>query len=125
MADTPDRRAFDVVSAPVGSGGADFKEIAKKVASVDSLEAFLRDMRTRYPDSSAISPADGGNKAAPAAPPGGASKAAAPDKAAANTPGKPDAAASALPPNAPAGVPLKPDRAPTGSISQRPRASVR
>jgi tetratricopeptide (TPR) repeat protein len=125
MTDTPDRRAFDVVSAPVGSGGADFKEIAKKVASVDSLEAFLRDMRTRYPDSSAISPADGGNKAAPAAPPGGASKAAAPDKDAANTPGKPDATASALPPNAPAGVPLKPDRAPTGSIAQRPRASVR
>ena len=125
MADTPDRRAFDVVTAPVGSGNAEFQDIAKKIAGVDSLESFLGDMRTRYPDSSAISPADGGNKAAPAAPPGGASKAAAPDKAAANTPGKPDAAASALPPNAPAGVPLKPDRAPTGSISQRPRASAR
>ena len=57
MADTPDRRAFDVVSAPVGSASAEFQDIAKKVAGVDSLEAFLRDMRTRYPDSSAISQA--------------------------------------------------------------------
>ena len=54
MADTPDRRAFDVVSAPVGTGGAEFQDIAKKIAGVDSLDAFLRDMRARYPDSSAL-----------------------------------------------------------------------
>ncbi len=53
--DTPDGRAFDVVSAPVGTANAEFQDVAKKVAGGDTLEAFLRDMRTRYPDSSAIS----------------------------------------------------------------------
>ncbi|HEY1474458.1 MAG TPA: tetratricopeptide repeat protein [Pseudolabrys sp.] len=66
MADTPDRRAFDVVSAPVGSGDAEFTDIAKKIAGADSLETFLRDMRTRYPDVSAIPPPPA---AAPLTPP--------------------------------------------------------
>ncbi len=87
MADTPDRRAFDVVSAPVGSGDAEFKDIAKKIAGANSLDAFLREMRTRYPDSSAIS-SDAANKAtpptvvpaAPATLQGPAPKAAAPEK---------------------------------------------
>jgi tetratricopeptide (TPR) repeat protein len=123
MADTPDRRAFDVVSAPVGSSGAEFQDIAKKIAGVDSLDAFLRDLRTRYPDASAMPP-DGANKApppaaAPAKPQGPASQAAPPDKAAVNAPAKPDAAVSPLPPNAPAAAPRKPDPSPTGSISRR------
>ena len=122
MADTPDRRAFDVVSAPTGAAGAEFQDIAKKIAGADSLDAFLRDMRTRYPDSSAISP--DGNKAvppaaAPAAPPGPASNTAAPDKTSGNAPAKPDSAASPLPPNGPAEAPRKPDPSPTGSISRR------
>jgi len=129
MADTPDRRAFDVVTAPVGNSAAEFVDVAKKVASVDSLDAFLRDMRKRYPDSAAISAATTANEAAPppapANSPAGASKAAAPGKDAANAPGKPDAAASPLPPKAPAATSPKPDRTPTGSISRRPHASVR
>jgi tetratricopeptide (TPR) repeat protein len=129
MADTPDRRAFDVVSAPVGSSGAEFQDIAKKIAGVDSLDAFLRDLRTRYPDASAMLP-DGANKApppaaAPAKPQGPASQAAPPDKAAVNAPAKPDAAVSPLPPNAPAAAPRKPDPSPTGSISRRPRTDAR
>jgi tetratricopeptide (TPR) repeat protein len=129
MADTPDRRAFDVVTAPVGSGGAEFQDVAKKIAGVDSLESFLGDMRARYPDSSAISQA-AANKAAPPAaapakPQGPSSKAAAPDQAAADAPVKSDAAASPLPPKAPAAAPLKPDQSPTGSISRLPRASAR
>jgi tetratricopeptide (TPR) repeat protein len=93
MADTADRHAFDIVTAPVGSGGAEFQDIAKKIAGVNSLESFLGDMRTRYPDSAAISQA---------APPAAA----------------PPAAASP-PPQAPAGAPPKPDQSPTGSISRR------
>jgi tetratricopeptide (TPR) repeat protein len=120
MADTPDRRAFDVVSAPVGTASADFQEIAKKIAGVDSLDTFLRDMRTRYPDSGAISP-DATNKtappAAPAKPTEPAAQAATPDKSAVNAPVKPDAAA---PP--PPKAPVKPDQSPTGSISRMPRA---
>jgi tetratricopeptide (TPR) repeat protein len=128
MADTPDRRAFDVVTAPVGSGNAEFQDIAKKIAGVDSLESFLGDMRTRYPDSSAISPAAADKAALPAAAPakpqGPSSKAVAPDKAAVNAPGS-DAAASPLPPQAPAAAPRKPDPSPTGSITRLPRASAR
>jgi hypothetical protein len=123
MADTPDRRAFDIVTAPVGNSGAEFVDVAKRVAGVDSLDAFLRDMRKRYPDSAAISAATTANEAAP--PPAGASKAVAPGKDAANAPSKPDAAPSPLPPKGPAAAPAKPDRTPTGSISRRPRASVR
>jgi hypothetical protein len=129
MADTPDRRAFDVVTAPVGSGNAEFQDIAKKIAGVDSLESFLGDMRARYPDSSAISQAAADKAAPPAAAPakpqGPSSKAAAPDKAAAKAPVQPDAAASPLPPKAPAGAPIKPDQSPTGSIARLPRASAR
>ena len=61
LADTLDRRAFDVVTAPVGSGNAEFQDIAKKIAGVDSLESFLGDMRARYPD--AALPADSGGRA--------------------------------------------------------------
>src|SRR5262249_7164124 len=69
FSDGPDRRAFEIVSAPIGTKGADFQAVAKKVASVDTLDAFLRDLRTRYPESSAISPAGaaGGPPSAPAA----------------------------------------------------------
>jgi hypothetical protein len=48
-----DRVAFDIASKPVGSSGADFAQIAKMAASVDTLEGFLRDMRSRYPDATA------------------------------------------------------------------------
>jgi hypothetical protein len=120
MADTPDRRAFDIVSAPMGSANAEFKDIARKIAGVDSLEAFLRDMRTRYPESSAISRAPVADKAAPpaAAPakaPGPSSQAAPPEKAAAAAPPKP----GALPAKTPAAAPPKADGTPTGSISRR------
>ena len=114
MASTPDASAFDVVSAPVGSSGQDFQNVAKKVTGINSLEAFLRDMRKRYPDSSAIS--------RPAPPPGaGAAAAPAAPVAAAAPPPTPAAAAS--PPKAPGAEPPKPDRTPTGSITPRRRAS--
>jgi tetratricopeptide (TPR) repeat protein len=49
MGDGPERRAFDVVTAPVGSGGVEFGDIARVMASVDTLDGFLRDLRARYP----------------------------------------------------------------------------
>jgi hypothetical protein len=102
MADGPDRRAFDVVSAPIGTSGAEFQDVAKKISAVDTLDAFLRDMRARYPD--AALPADKEAGAAPAL------KADTSGKAAANAPGKPKAAAA----------PAKSDQSPTGSIAPRP-----
>jgi hypothetical protein len=53
-----DRAAFQVASKPVDSDGADFTEIAKMAASVDTLEGFLRDMKARYPDATAHAKAD-------------------------------------------------------------------
>jgi tetratricopeptide (TPR) repeat protein len=56
MTGTPDARAFEIASAPIGSSGAEFAGVAHAAASTDTLEAFLRDMKSRYPDASAISP---------------------------------------------------------------------
>ncbi len=50
MAGTPDARAFEIVSAPLGSGGEDFKDIAHAAAAEDTLDDFLRDMKARYPE---------------------------------------------------------------------------
>jgi tetratricopeptide (TPR) repeat protein len=112
LADSPDRHAFDVVSAPIGPSGAEFQDIAKTVAGVDTLDGFLRDMRARYPD---LSSAAGDKAAPPPAPPKGKPQASAQppgaEKAAGNAPVKPEAA-SPLPP---AGGAQRKDT--TGSIS--------
>jgi tetratricopeptide (TPR) repeat protein len=122
MADGPDRRAFDVASAPIGTGGPEFAEIARRVASVDTLDAFLRTMRARYPDAPALAPGMPGKGATtPGSPQVSGPLPASIAKAAQNGPAKADPAASPLPPAAPAGVPLRPDPAPTGSISRLPK----
>ena len=38
---TPDGRAFEIVSAPLGTSGAEFREIARAAASADTLERLL------------------------------------------------------------------------------------
>ncbi|MGB7688984.1 MAG: tetratricopeptide repeat protein, partial [Pseudolabrys sp.] len=127
FADGPDRRAFDVVTAPIGTNGIEFQDIAKKVASVDTLDAFLRDLRTRYPDAAAVLPGGAAGEGAPAA--------AAPDNAKApvanaptpDTAGKAgpatSGAGSSPPPSKPAAAPS--DKEPTGSIMPRPKARAR
>ena len=52
-----DARAFEVVTAPIESAGTEFAAIARSIAAVDTLEAFLRDLRTRYPETGAARPA--------------------------------------------------------------------
>ena len=61
MAQTPDARAFEVVSAPLGTDGAEFRDIARAAAAIDTLDGFLRDMQARFPDASpaATSSVDG------------------------------------------------------------------
>jgi hypothetical protein len=54
MGDGPDRRTFNVLTEPVDASGADFRAVAHSVAAVDTLSAFLRDMRARYPQTGAL-----------------------------------------------------------------------
>jgi tetratricopeptide (TPR) repeat protein len=69
MADTDDRHAFEVVTAPAGTSGSDFKSIARMVAGADTLTTFLQEMRKRYPDSASASPNGADKNKAPAAAP--------------------------------------------------------
>jgi tetratricopeptide (TPR) repeat protein len=66
MGEGPDHRAFDVITAPVERSGSEFSDIAHAIAAIDTLSAFLRDLRTRYPESRA---AAAPLPPAPAAPP--------------------------------------------------------
>jgi hypothetical protein len=126
MADTPDRRAFDVVSAPIGTASSEFQAVARSVAGTDTLDAFLREMRVRYPEAAALPPAGkASEKSAPPVKPEAKNSPLPPalDKAAGNAPAKPAAASTApLPPKSPSGAPPKPDPQPTGSIPRLPKA---
>jgi len=68
MTGTPDAHAFDVVSAPLGTSGAEFAAIAHAAAAVDTLDNFLRDMQARYPDASPAAPDPAPPQAAAPAP---------------------------------------------------------
>jgi tetratricopeptide (TPR) repeat protein len=57
MSESADRLAFDIASKPSGASSAEFAEIAKLAASVDTLEGFLREMKQRFPDATARAPA--------------------------------------------------------------------
>jgi hypothetical protein len=54
LGDGPDRRAFEVITAPIGTSGAEFRAIAHSIAAADTLDAFLRDLRARYPQTGAL-----------------------------------------------------------------------
>jgi tetratricopeptide (TPR) repeat protein len=56
MSSEADRSAFQTASRPLGSSSADLALIAKMAASVDTLDGFLRDMKTRFPDATARAP---------------------------------------------------------------------
>ncbi|MGA3309533.1 MAG: tetratricopeptide repeat protein [Xanthobacteraceae bacterium] len=94
MAPTPDARAFEIVAAPLGTSGAEFRDIARAAASVDTLEGFLRDMQARYPEASAIPPA--APAAAPATPGGAPISSAAPE----TRPAAPAPVSAPVPPRA-------------------------
>jgi len=46
----PDRRAFNIVTGGLGPNSPEFREVARVVASVDTLTGFLRDLTARYPE---------------------------------------------------------------------------
>lgn len=73
MAETPDQRAFEILTAPVARAGQEFGEIAKAASAVNTLDGFMQEMRARYPDFGAVSNKDAPNasvpRSAPQAPP--------------------------------------------------------
>jgi hypothetical protein len=50
MTGEADRLAFDTASKPAASNSAEFLEIAKMAASVDTLDGFIREMKIRFPE---------------------------------------------------------------------------
>jgi hypothetical protein len=56
MSGEADRATFDTASKPAAVNSAEFAQIAKMAASVDTLDGFLREMRTRFPDATARAP---------------------------------------------------------------------
>jgi tetratricopeptide (TPR) repeat protein len=53
MSGDADRAAFETASKPTSTSSAEFATIAKMAASVDTLDGFLREMKTRFPDATA------------------------------------------------------------------------
>jgi hypothetical protein len=58
MTEGPDRRPFEVITGGYGTNSAEFRDVVRTVASVDTLENFLRDMRTRFPEMSSSPPSE-------------------------------------------------------------------
>jgi len=56
MSGDADRLAFDTASKPAASSSTEFAAIAKMAASVDTLDGFIREMKTRFPDATARAP---------------------------------------------------------------------
>ncbi len=69
MSESPDQRAFDIVTAPYADANPDFKDIAMTAGSDNPLEGLLREMRARYPDFGASAPAPGAQLNKPQASP--------------------------------------------------------
>jgi tetratricopeptide (TPR) repeat protein len=66
MTGEADKLAFDIASKPASGSSAEFTQIAKMAASVDTLEGFLREMKLRFPDNTSRPAAPEGAKAEPA-----------------------------------------------------------
>lgn len=56
MSGDADKLAFDSASKPVATSSAEFGQIARMAASVDTLDGFIREMKTRFPDATARAP---------------------------------------------------------------------
>lgn len=58
MNEGPDKRAFEIATAPDATKAEEFRDLARTVTAFSSLEAFLRDMRGRYPEIGTRSPGE-------------------------------------------------------------------
>ena len=129
LSDGPDRRAFEIVSAPIGTSGAEFQSCRQEGGERRYARCVPARSAHALSGSSAISPGGAAGNAPSAEP--------TPDKA--KGPQTNAAPAGEATPMArqfamqdprrcrrkpPAGVPVKPDTEPTGSIPRLPRMSV-
>jgi tetratricopeptide (TPR) repeat protein len=57
VGDGADKRAFEIVTAPFAASAPEFTEIAKAIAAIDTLDAFLRDIKARFTEANAAVPA--------------------------------------------------------------------
>lgn len=58
MTDGPDKRSFEIATDPQAAHGEEFRDLAKTVTAFSSLDAFLRDMRGRYPEIGTLAPGE-------------------------------------------------------------------
>jgi hypothetical protein len=65
MSGEADRAAFETAGQLAPSNSAEFAKIAKMAASVDTLDGFLREMKTRWPEMSSRAPLPASAKADP------------------------------------------------------------
>jgi tetratricopeptide (TPR) repeat protein len=56
MSGDADRAAFETASKPATASSGEFAQVARMAASVDTLDGFLREMKTRFPDATARAP---------------------------------------------------------------------
>lgn len=71
MIGSPNAHTFDVVTQPIQSQGAEFRDVAREIASIDTMRQFLQEYRAQYLDPKArtvvpdeAKPAEGGKPAA-------------------------------------------------------------
>lgn len=58
MADSPNARTFDVVTRPIQTQGTEFRQLARDIASIDTMQQFLQEYRAQYldPKASTVAP---------------------------------------------------------------------
>ena len=55
MMEGPDRRAFEVATSPLAAASDEFRDVVRRIASIDTLDGFLRELRLRYPETGSFS----------------------------------------------------------------------
>jgi tetratricopeptide (TPR) repeat protein len=65
MSEGADLAVFETASKPAAINSGEFAQIAKLAASVDTLDGFLREMKTRFPDATARAVSPESTKADP------------------------------------------------------------
>jgi tetratricopeptide (TPR) repeat protein len=66
MSNSPNARAFEVVTAPIQTQGGEFLALAKEIASVDTMRSFLDEYRQQYLTKAPSKPAVGTSPQPPA-----------------------------------------------------------